>query len=81
MDKPLYVQLLQYIAHALGDFRNIPPAEPECDKDHSEAFPNTVKLSLPAAEVAWIIGVLWQASLRQCGRISSLDRLFMGGAR
>ena len=40
LDKPLYVQFLQYIAHALrGVFRNILPAEPECDKDHSGGIP------------------------------------------
>lgn len=40
LDKPLYVQFLQYIAHALrGGFRNILPAEPECDKDYSGGIP------------------------------------------
>ena len=44
-----------------------------------EAFPNTVKLSLLAAAVAWLIGIVSGivAAIRQ-NKI--LDRLFMGGA-
>ena len=50
LDKPLYVQFLQYIAHALrGDFGTSYRLNRNVTKIILEAFPNTVKLSLLAA--------------------------------
>ena len=80
LDKPLYVQFLQYIAHALrGDFGTSYRLNRNVTKIILEAFPNTVKLSLLAAVVAWIIGIVAGiiAAVRQN---KLLDRLFMGGA-
>ena len=80
LDKPLYVQFLQYIAHALrGDFGTSYRLNRNVTKIILEAFPNTVKLSLLAAVVAWIIGIV--AGIIAAARQNKLlDRLFMGGA-
>ena len=59
LDKPLYVQFFQYITHALrGDFGTSYRLNRNVTKIILEAFPNTVKLSLLAAVVAWIIGIV-----------------------
>lgn len=80
LDKPLYVQFFQYIAHALhGDFGTSYRLNRNVTSIILEAFPNTVKLSLLAALVAWVIGIVAGiiAAVRQN---KLLDRLFMGGA-
>ena len=80
LDKPLYVQFLQYIEHAnREDFGTYYRLNRNVTNIILEAFPNTVKLSLLAAVVAWIIGIVAGiiAAVRQN---KLLDRLFMGGA-
>ena len=79
LDKPLYVQFLQYIAHALrGDFGTSYRLNRNVTKIILEAFPNTVKLSLLAAVVAWIIGIVAGiiAAVRQNKLLDRLQYLF-----
>ena len=78
LDKPLYVQFLQYIAHALrGDFGTSYRLNRNVTKIILEAFPNTVKLSLLAAVVAWIIGIVAGiiAAVRQNKLLEALGRM------
>lgn len=80
LDQPLYVQFFRYVGNALkGDFGTSYRLNRNVTKIIMEAFPNTVKLSVCAAVVAWIIGIVSGivAAIRQ-NRL--LDRLFMGGA-
>ncbi len=80
LDQPLYVQFFKYVANALrGDFGTSYRLNRNVTQIIVEAFPNTVKLSLLAALVAWIIGLVAGviAAIRQ-NRL--LDRLFMGCA-
>lgn len=80
LDQPLYIQFFKYVANALrGDFGTSYRLNRNVTGIILEAFPNTVKLSLMAAAVAWLIGIVSGivAAIRQ-NKI--LDRLFMGGA-
>ncbi|MDO4267500.1 MAG: ABC transporter permease [Eubacteriales bacterium] len=80
LDQPYYVQFFKYIANALhGDFGTSYRLNRGVTQIILEAFRNTVKLSLLAAVVAWIIGITAGivAAIRQ-NRL--LDRLFMGCA-
>ena len=78
LDQPLYVQFFRYIANALrGDFGTSYRLNRNVTGIILEAFPNTVKLSLLAAVIAWLIGIVSGivAAIRQN---KLLDRLFMG---
>ena len=80
LDQPYYIQFLKYIANALrGDFGTSYRLNRNVTQIIIEAFPNTVKLSLLAAAVSWLIGIVAGivAAIRQ-NRL--LDRLFMGCA-
>ena len=80
LDQPLYVQFFKYIANALrGDFGTSYRLNRNVTRIILDSFPNTVKLSLLAAVVAWFIGIVAGivAAIRQ-NRL--LDRLFMGCA-
>ncbi len=80
LDQPLYVQFFKYVANALkGDFGTSYRLNRNVTKIILDAFPNTVKLSVCAAVIAWIIGITAGivAAINQ-NRI--LDRMFMGGA-
>lgn len=80
LDQPYYIQFLKYIANALrGDFGTSYRLNRNVTQIIIEAFPNTVKLSLLAAAVSWVIGIVAGivAAIRQ-NRL--LDRLFMGCA-
>lgn len=80
LDQPYYIQFLQYIFHALqGDFGTSYRLNQNVTQIILEAFPNTVKLSLLAAAVSWMIGIAAGviAAVKQ-NRL--LDRLFMGCA-
>lgn len=78
LDKPLYVQFFTYLSNAVqGDFGTSYRLNRNVTNIILEAFPNTVKLSLCAAVIAWIIGITagLVAAINQ-NRIP--DRLFMG---
>ena len=78
LDQPLYVQFFRYIANALrGDFGTSYRLNRNVTGIILEAFPNTVKLSLLAAVIAWLIGIVSGivAAIRQN---KLLDRLYMG---
>lgn len=80
LDQPMYVQFFKYVGNALkGDFGTSYRLNRNVTKIILDAFPNTVKLSVCAAVVAWVIGITAGivAAIRQ-NRI--LDRLFMGCA-
>lgn len=80
LDQPLYVQFFTYIGNVLrGDFGTSYRLNRDVTTIILEAFPNTVKLSLCAAVVAWIIGIAAgiTAAVKQN---KLLDRLFMSGA-
>ena len=80
LDEPLYLQFFRYVGNAIrGDFGTSYRLNRNVTNIILEAFPNTVKLSLCAAVIAWVIGI-------SAGLISAiyrnriLDRLFMGTA-
>ena len=80
LDEPLYLQFFRYVGNAIrGDFGTSYRLNRNVTNIIMEAFPNTVKLSLCAAVLAWVIGI-------SAGLISAiyrnriLDRLFMGTA-
>lgn len=78
LDQPLYIQFFRYIANALrGDFGTSYRLNRNVTGIILETFPNTVKLSLLAAVIAWLIGIVSGivAAIRQN---KLLDRLFMG---
>lgn len=80
LDQPMYVQFFKYVGNVLhGDFGTSYRLNRNVTKIILEAFPNTVKLSVLAAIVAWAIGIVAGivAAIRQ-NRL--LDRLFMGCA-
>ncbi|MEW4414956.1 ABC transporter permease [Clostridium sp. AN503] len=80
LDEPMYVQFFKYVANALrGDFGTSYRLNRNVTQIIMDAFPNTVKLSVLAAVVAWIIGITAGivAAIKQ-NRF--LDRLFMGCA-
>ena len=78
LDQPIYVQFWRYITGALrGDFGTSYSLNRSVSELISLAFPNTLRLALAAAVVAWVIGIV-------CGIIAAvrkngiLDYLFMG---
>ena len=78
LDQPLYVQFVTYLKDiCIGDFGTSYTLNKPVTSLLATAFPNTVKLALLAAVIAWIIGIV-------CGIIAAvkkngiLDRLFMG---
>ncbi len=80
LDQPLYVQFFQYVGNALrGDFGTSYRMNRKVGEVIMEAFPHTLKLSLSAALVAWLMGI-------GAGIISAVhknkwpDKLFMTGA-
>lgn len=80
LDQPLYMQFIRYIAQvAKGDFGTSYKLNEKVGKIILEAFPYTLRLSLLAALVAWVIGITAgiAAAIRQN---KLLDRLFMGTA-
>lgn len=80
LDQPLYVQFFKYVWNALhGDFGTSYRLNRNVTKITLDAFPNTVKLSLCAAVVAWIIGIS-AGIVAAIQQNKLLDRLFMGGA-
>lgn len=80
LDQPMYVQFFKYIGNALkGDFGTSYRLNRNVTSIILEAFPNTVRLSVCAAVVAWIIGIL-AGIVAAVKQNKLLDRLFMGGA-
>lgn len=80
LDQPFHIQFFKYVGNALrGDFGTSYRLNRNVTGLILDAFPNTVKLSVCAAIVAWIIGITAGivAAIRQ-NRL--LDRLFMGCA-
>lgn len=78
LDQPFYVQFARYISGALtGDFGTSYSLNRSVAKLIGTAFPNTLRLALFAAAVAWVTGII-------CGIIAAvkkngiLDHLFMG---
>ena len=78
LDQPIYVQFWRYITGALrGDFGTSYALNRSVSKLIGLAFPNTLRLAVAAAVVAWITGII-------CGIIAAvkkngiLDHLFMG---
>lgn len=77
-DQPVPVQFWRYLTGALrGDFGTSYSLNRSVSELIAAAFPNTVRLALAAAAVAWVVGIL-------CGIIAAvkknglLDHLFMG---
>ena len=78
LDQPLHVQFFTYLKDiCTGNFGTSYTLNKPVTQLLAAAFPNTVKLALLAAVVAWAIGIV-------CGIIAAvkkngfLDRLFMG---
>ena len=78
LDQPVYVQFWRYITGALrGDFGTSYALNRSVSELIGLAFPNTLRLDVAAAIVAWITGII-------CGIIAAvkkngiLDHLFMG---
>lgn len=78
LDQPIYVQFWRYITGALrGDFGTSYALNRSVSELIGLAFPNTLRLAVAAAIVAWITGII-------CGIIAAvkkngiLDHLFMG---
>lgn len=80
LDQPLYIQFLRYLSNAArGDFGTSYKLNEKVGKIILEAFPHTLKLSICAALVAWIIGI--NAGIVAAVKQNKLlDRLFMGVA-
>ncbi len=80
LDQPMRVQFFRYISHALqGDFGTSYRLNRNVTGIILDAFPNTLKLSLCAALVAWVIGI-GAGIAAAVHQNKLLDRLFMGGA-
>ena len=78
LDQPWYVQFWKYITGALqGDFGTSYALNRPVKELLMISFPNTVKLAVMAALVAWIIGILAGIVAAQ-KKNGFLDRLFMG---
>ena len=78
LDKPFYVQFWMYIKGVLtGDLGTSYSLNRSVSELISTSFPNTEKLAIAAAVVAWIVGIV-------CGIIAAvkkngiIDHLFMG---
>lgn len=78
LDEPLYIQFFKYLANAVrGDFGTSYRLNRNVTGIILEAFPNTVKLSICAAVIAWVIGITAGLVLA-INQNRILDRLFMG---
>ena len=78
LNEPILTQFWRYITGALhGDFGTSYSLGRSVSGLIAAAFPNTVRLAVSAAVVAWVVGIL-------CGIVSAvkkngiIDRLFMG---
>ena len=68
LDQPVYVQFWRYISGALtGDFGTSYSLNRSVSELIGLAFPNTLRLALAAALVAWIIGIV-------CGVIAAVRK-------
>lgn len=80
LDQPLYIQFFKYVANALhGDFGTSYRLNRNVTNIILESFPNTVKLSVCAAIVAWFIGIT-AGIIAAVKQNRFLDRMFMGCA-
>lgn len=80
LDQPLYIQFFKYVANALhGDFGTSYRLNRNVTHIILESFPNTVKLSVCAALVAWLIGIT-AGIIAAVKQNKLLDRMFMGCA-
>ena len=78
LDQPVYVQFWRYITGALrGDFGTSYALNRSVSELIGLAFPNTLRLAVAAAVVAWITGIIYGiiAAVKKNG---ILDHLFMG---
>ena len=78
LDQPVPVQFWRYLTGALrGDFGTSYSLNRSVSELIAAAFPNTVRLALAAAAVAWVVGILCgiTAAVKKNGL---LDHLFMG---
>ena len=78
LDQPVYVQFWRYISGALtGNFGTSYSLNRSVSELIGLAFPNTLRLALAAALVAWVIGIVCGviAAVRKNGM---LDYMFMG---
>ena len=80
LDKPLYIQFFKYVVNMLrGDFGTSYRLNRNVGGLIAEAFPNTLKLALSAALVAWVIGV-GAGIIGAVYKNKFIDKLFMTGA-
>lgn len=80
LDQPMIVQFFKYVGNALrGDFGTSYRLNRNVTQIILDAFPNTVKLSVLAAIVAWMIGIT-AGIVAAIQKNKLLDRLFMGCA-
>lgn len=80
LDKPLYIQFFSYIKNALrGDLGTSYRLNRNVTSLIIEAFPNTVKLSIFAALVAWFIGIT-SGIIASLKKDTFIDKLFMTGS-
>lgn len=78
LDKPVYVQFWKYISGVFtGDLGTSYSLNRSVSELIAASFPNTVRLAIAAALVAWIVGIICGiiAAIRKSG---FLDHLFMG---
>lgn len=77
LDKPLYIQYFRYIKNAIrGDFGTSYRLNRNVSKVIIEAFPNTLKLSIFAALIAWFIGIT-TGTISAIKKDKFVDKLFM----
>lgn len=68
LDQPIYVQLWRYISDAVrGDFGTSYSLNRSVTELIGVAFPNTVRLALAAALIAWVTGIA-------CGIIAAVKK-------
>lgn len=80
LNDPVMVRFFRYLWNALhGDFGISYKSNRSVGALIMEAFPNTVKLALAAAVVAWLIGIP-AGIISAIKQNSIIDRLFMGTA-
>lgn len=78
LDQPFYVQFGRYISGAVrGDFGTSYAFSKPVTSLLSSSFPNTIKLALAAAAVAWFIGIV-SGVIAAVTRNGLIDHLFMG---
>ena len=78
LDQPVPVQFWRYLTGALrGDFGTSYSLNRSVSELIAAAFPNTVRLALAAAAVAWVVGILC-GIIAAVKKIGLLDHLLMG---